>query len=61
MCPNATSENTPDNKVPGANMGPIWGRQDPGGPHVGPRTLLSETHNKTAHSQRIVYLPQPDQ
>ena len=23
-------------KVPGANMGPIWGRQDPGGPHVGP-------------------------
>ena len=19
----------------GANMGPIWGRQDPGGPHVG--------------------------
>ena len=26
----------PDNKVNGANMGPIWGRQDPGGPHVGP-------------------------
>ena len=25
-----------DNKVHGANMGPIWGRQDPGGPHVGP-------------------------
>ena len=25
----------PDNKVHGANMGPIWGRQDPGGPHVG--------------------------
>ena len=22
-------------KVYGANMGPIWGRQDPGGPHVG--------------------------
>ena len=22
----------PDNKVHGANMGPIWGRQDPGGP-----------------------------
>ena len=20
----------------GASMGPIWGRQDPGGPHVGP-------------------------
>ena len=26
----------PDNKVHGAIMGPIWGRQDPGGPHIGP-------------------------
>ena len=26
----------PDRKVRGVNMGPIWGRQDPGGPHVGP-------------------------
>ena len=26
----------PDSKVHGANMWPIWGRQDPGGPHVGP-------------------------
>ena len=25
----------PDSKAHGANMGPIWGRQDPGGPHVG--------------------------
>ena len=25
----------PYNKVHGANMGPIWGRQEPGGPHVG--------------------------
>ena len=29
----------PDGKVHGANMGPIWGRQDPGGPHVGPMTF----------------------
>ena len=29
----------PDSKVHGANMGPIWGRQDPGGPHVGTMTL----------------------
>ena len=29
-------DGTPDSKVHGANMGPIWGRQDPGGPHVGP-------------------------
>ena len=26
----------PDSKVHGTNMGPIWGRQDPGGPDVGP-------------------------
>ena len=26
----------PDSKVHVANMGPIWGRQGPGGPHVGP-------------------------
>ena len=29
-------DNYPDSKVHGANMGPIWGRQDPGGTHVGP-------------------------
>ena len=29
----------PDNKVHDASMGPIWGRQDPGGPHVGPMNL----------------------
>ena len=28
-----------DSKIHGANMGPIWGRQDPGGPHVGPMNL----------------------
>ena len=27
---------SPDSKVHWANIGPIWGRQDPGGPHVGP-------------------------
>ena len=25
-----------DSKVYGTDMGPIWGRQDTGGPHVGP-------------------------
>ena len=29
------SQNIADSKVHGANMGPIWSRQDPGGPHVG--------------------------
>ena len=32
---------TPDSKVHGANMGPIWGRQDPGGPHVGPMNFAT--------------------
>ena len=31
-----SSEQTPDSKVHGANMGPVWDRQDPGGRHVGP-------------------------
>ena len=26
----------PDSKVHGTNMGPIWGRQYPDGPQVGP-------------------------
>ena len=33
-------ENTyPDSEVHGATMGPIWGRQGPGGPHVGPMNV----------------------
>ena len=36
--------NTPDSKVHGANMGPIWGRQDPGGPHVGPMNFIMWDH-----------------
>ena len=31
----------PDGKVHGANMGPIWGRQDPGGPKVGNMNFAS--------------------
>ena len=31
-----TLKRDPDSKIHGTNMGPIWGRQDPGGPHVGP-------------------------
>ena len=29
-------ERDPDNKIHGANMGLIWGQQDPDGPHDGP-------------------------
>ena len=32
-----------DSKVPGANMAPIWGRQDPCGPHVGPMNFVIST------------------
>ena len=32
----------PDSKVHGANMGPICGRQDPGGPHVDPMNLIDD-------------------
>ena len=35
----ACLNNIPDSKAHGANLGPIWGRQDPGGPHVGPINL----------------------
>ena len=38
----------PDNKVYGANMGPIWGRQDPGGSHIGPMDLaIWVAHNQS--------------
>ena len=30
----------PNSKIHVANMGPIWGRQDPGGPHVGPMIFV---------------------
>ena len=42
MCLEASSihfikkKNHPDNKVRVADVGPNWGRQDPGGPHAGP-------------------------
>ena len=34
-----TTRTVPDSKVHGAYMGPTWGRQDPGGPLVGPMSL----------------------
>ena len=39
----------PNNKVHGANMGPIWGRQDPGGPHVGPMNVAIWVQPLVAH------------
>ena len=36
ICLSSYTEITPDSKVRGAIMGPIWGGQGPGGPHAGP-------------------------
>ena len=49
----------PDSKVHGANMGPTWRRQDPGGLHVGPMNLviwvwLSFNRNIQALCQQIL-------
>ena len=41
----------PDSKVHGANMGPIWGRQDPGGPHVGPMNFAIWISNQNSFVQ----------
>ena len=46
------SEDNPGSKVHGANMGLIWGRQDPGGPHATPWILLSEN----AQEMRKIHL-----
>ena len=35
----AGDDASPDSKVYEADMGPVWGRQDPGGPRVGPMNL----------------------
>ena len=36
-----TKRINPNSKVHGANMVPIWGWQDPGGPHVGPMNFAN--------------------
>ena len=45
----------PDSKVHGANMGPIWGRQDPGGPHVGPMNLVLRGMYACVHPSGLHY------
>ena len=39
----------PDSKVHGANMGPTWGRQDPGNPHAGLMNLAIWVVDLNAH------------
>ena len=44
----------PDSKVNKANMGPIWGRQDPGEPHVGPTNLAAWVALKSTRALAVV-------
>ena len=47
-----------DSKVHGANMGPIWGRQDPGGPHVDPMIFAIWVASPGRHKNIVnVYIP----
>ena len=46
----------PDSKVYGANMGPIWGRQDPGGPHVGPMNFATWDHIETLSALLAIFV-----
>ena len=52
--------NHPDSKVHGANMGPVWGQQDPGGPHIGHMKLAiwadHRGHNKPNISSMWIYM-----
>ena len=48
----------PDSKVYGANMGPIWGRQDPCGPHVGSLNfVIWDGYIKNSWWIHVPYLP----
>ena len=46
------ASSTPNNEAHGANMGPIWGRKDPGEPHVGPMILAIWVDTKVHHSDQ---------
>ena len=57
--PQGIVQNTPDSNVHGANMGPIWGRQDPGGPHVGPMNFAIWDRFSVYDGRRVSQVP-PD-
>ena len=54
-----TTKNTLDSKVHGANMGPIWGQQDPGGPHVGPMNFAIWDYLNDSCLVDKIYMQQP--
>ena len=49
----------PDSKVHEANMGPIWGRQDPDGPYVGPMNfaIWVTISHKVSGAHFELYMP----
>ena len=48
----------PGSEVHGANMGSSWGRQDPGGPHVGPMNFATWDAPTTAAAVINDYIKQ---
>ena len=55
---NQCSYSIPDSKVHEDKLGPIWGRQDPDGPHVGPMNLAIWDYYKHHYSgQAPVLVP----
>ena len=47
----------PDSKVHGANMEPIWSRQEPDGPHVGPMNfVIWVMHQTQSWAHLMVYV-----
>ena len=46
----SSSSGVPNSKVHRANMGPIWGRQDPDGPHIGPMNFAIWGGIRCSHS-----------
>ena len=51
----AVTDGYPDSKVHGANVGPIWGRQDPGGTHVGPMNFAIWVSIKSSTADLLTY------
>ena len=49
------NHNIPDSKVHGANMGPIWGLQVPGGPYVGPMNFAIWDVTPEGVSPKVIF------
>ena len=50
----------PDSKFHEANTGPIWGRQDPGGSHVGPMNFVIWVHIIKMYYHKASWIPTLD-